>query len=75
MDRAEITRYVERVWDEEIIPELTAYIRIPNKSPSFDLEWQSHGHMDRAVAQFERWARKQPIPGLKVGIKRLPKRT
>ncbi|MGH6634971.1 MAG: M20/M25/M40 family metallo-hydrolase, partial [Gammaproteobacteria bacterium] len=35
----------------------------------------SHGHMDRAVAQFERWARKQPIPGLKVGIKRLPKRT
>jgi len=75
MDSAEITRYVERVWDQEIVPELAAYIRIPNKSPSFDPEWRSHGHMDRAVAQFERWARKQTIPGLKVEIKRLPGRT
>ncbi len=75
MGRAEIIRYVERVWDQEVIPELTAYIRIPNKSPAFDSEWQIHGHMDRAVAQFEGWARKQPIPGLKVEIKRLPERT
>ncbi|MGH8647387.1 MAG: M20/M25/M40 family metallo-hydrolase, partial [Gammaproteobacteria bacterium] len=75
MEHAEITRDVERVWDQEIIPELSAYIRIPNKSPSFDPEWQIHGHMDRAVAQFERWARKRPIPGLKVEIKRLPERT
>jgi acetylornithine deacetylase/succinyl-diaminopimelate desuccinylase-like protein len=75
MDGAEITGYVERVWEEEIIAELTAYIRIPNKSPAFDPQWQSHGHMDRAVVQFERWARSQPIPGLKVEIKRLAERT
>lgn len=75
MDHTQITGYVERVWDQEIIPELTAYIGIPNKSPSFDPEWQSHGHMDRAVAQFECWARRQPIPGLKVEIKRLSERT
>ena len=36
---------------------LVEYIRIPNKSPSFDPDWAAHGYMDEAVALFERWAR------------------
>ena len=42
-----------RIWDDEIVPTLTDYIRIPNKSPAFDPDWEKHGHMDKAVALFE----------------------
>ncbi|WXB00284.1 M20 family metallopeptidase [Pendulispora brunnea] len=65
----------ERIWEDEIVPQLTEYIRIPNKSPSFDPAWNEHGHMERAVALIERWCRAQPIPGLRVEVLRLPNRT
>ncbi len=50
---------MERIWEDEILPALTDYIRIPNKSPAFDPKWAEHGHMDKAVALFEAWARKK----------------
>jgi acetylornithine deacetylase/succinyl-diaminopimelate desuccinylase-like protein len=65
----------ERVWEEEIVPQLFEYIRIPNKSPSYDPAWREHGHMDRAVSQIEAWCRKQPIVGLTVEVIRLENRT
>ena len=40
---------VARWWDESIVPTLSDYIRIPNKSPLFDPEWEAHGHMRRAA--------------------------
>src|SRR5258705_6409272 len=61
----------ERVWEEEIIPALCAYILIPNKSQAYDPKWREHGHMERAVALIEAWCRKQPIPGLEVEVVRL----
>jgi len=74
-DRAAVSRYCDSVWDQEILPQLTEYIRIPNKSPLFDPEWQAHGHMDRAVAQIEAWCRARAVQGLKVEVARLPGRT
>jgi acetylornithine deacetylase/succinyl-diaminopimelate desuccinylase-like protein len=75
MDTASIRTYVDRLWDESIIAELTEYIRIPNKSVAFDRDWKAHGHMDRVVARFEAWARRQPIPAMKVEVVRLEGRT
>jgi Acetylornithine deacetylase/Succinyl-diaminopimelate desuccinylase and related deacylases len=49
--------FIDRLWDEDIVPTLADYIRIPNKSPLFDPEWQAHGHMAKAVALFESWAK------------------
>jgi len=63
--------FSERVWEQEIIPSLFDYIRIPNRSQSFDPDWQAHGHMDRAVALIEGWCKKQPIEGLTVEVVRL----
>ncbi len=53
------------IWDKDIIPVLTDYIRIPNVSAMFDPEWERHGHMDKAVALFETWARDKiaKLPG------------
>ena len=62
-------------WDESVIPELIKYIRIPNKSPMFDPEWQSNGYMDQAVDQFTGWIGKQEIAGLQLELVRLDNRT
>ena len=62
-------------WDDEIVPQLVDYIRIPNKSPSFDPDWEAHGYMEEAVALIEQWCRAQPIEGLSVEVVRLPGRT
>ena len=63
MDDTAITKYVNRLWDDSIVAELTEYIRIPNKSVAFDPEWVAHGYMDRVVERFVAWARHQPIEG------------
>lgn len=75
MDTREISRTVGALWDEQIVPQLVEYIKIPNKSPMFDAQWAEHGHMDRAVALMEGWARAQPIPGMQLEVVRLPGRT
>ena len=63
----------QRIWDQEILPALYEYIRIPNKSPAYEPRWQQN--MDRAVALIEGWCRKQPIAGLQLEVVRLPGRT
>jgi acetylornithine deacetylase/succinyl-diaminopimelate desuccinylase-like protein len=69
------TDRIYRQWDDEIVPRLVEYIRIPAKSPHFDADWVAHGHIDRVVSLAEGWARAQPIAGLAVEVIRLPGRT
>ena len=77
MDQGKLQHFVDRVWDAEILPALTDYIRIPNKSPAFDPKWAEHGHMEKAVALMERWAREKlkAIAGATLEVVRLPGRT
>jgi acetylornithine deacetylase/succinyl-diaminopimelate desuccinylase-like protein len=69
------TDRIYRQWDDEIVPRLIEYIRIPAKSPHFDPSWVEHGHIERVVALAEGFARAQPIEGLAVEVIRLPGRT
>ena len=66
---------VSRKWDDDVVPHLVEYIRIPCKSPHFDPDWAKNGHIDAAVALAERWSRAQAIPGLKIEVVRLENRT
>jgi acetylornithine deacetylase/succinyl-diaminopimelate desuccinylase-like protein len=77
MDSKTARAFIDHLWDQEITPNLIEYIRIPNKSPAFDPDWQTHGHMDRAVAQFAAWARAKvsSIAGASVEVVRLEGRT
>ncbi|MGY1410405.1 M20 family metallopeptidase [Luteimonas sp. A611] len=75
MDASKIDRYVGAKWDDEIVPQLVEYIRIPNKSPMFDADWVKHGYMADAVKLMESWARAQPIPGMQVEVVQLEGRT
>jgi len=63
------------MWDDSIIPELCEYIKVPNKSPMFDPDWEKHGHMEDAVAMLEKWCKEQPIKGMQTEIIRLEGRT
>jgi acetylornithine deacetylase/succinyl-diaminopimelate desuccinylase-like protein len=75
INREQLRHFVNRQWDASALPELVEYIRIPNKSPMFDREWQANGHMDRAVEQFRRWVERQHVHGLELEVVRLPGRT
>ncbi len=75
MDNRKTEEFVAKMWDESIIPEISEYIRIPNKSPHFDPDWEQHGHMEKAVQMLEAWCKTQPIEGMTVEIVRIEGRT
>lgn len=62
-------------WDQEILPLIADYIKIPNKSVAFDPGWQAHGYMDQAMDLIENWCRKQPIEGMSIERLQLDNRT
>ena len=72
---AQMAERIAQQWDADIVPQLVQYIRIPAKSPHFDAQGQSNGHIEAAIRLAERWVRNQPIRGLQVEIVRLPNRT
>jgi acetylornithine deacetylase/succinyl-diaminopimelate desuccinylase-like protein len=74
-DPTPLRNFVDRKWDDEIVPRLVDYIRIPCKSPHFDPDWQAHGHIDAAVALAQQWCSRQPVAGMTIEVVRLPGRT
>jgi acetylornithine deacetylase/succinyl-diaminopimelate desuccinylase-like protein len=75
MDVTKLRENIEHRWDDGILEQLKAYVRIPNLSPVFDRDWSAHGHMERAVNLVADWCRAQPIPGMRVEVRRLPEHT
>lgn len=71
----ELYDYVCQQWQEEILPSLCDYIKIPNKSPHFDAQWQEHGYMDKAVDHIAEWCKNHAPQGMKLDIMRLENRT
>lgn len=70
MDLQRVQDAIHKQWDESILERLTEYVRIPNKSPVFDPEWEKHGYMEAAVELMASWCRAQRIPGMKVSVQR-----
>ncbi len=68
-------RDVTQTWDSKILKELTQYIEIPAKSPSFDSNWEANGHLDTVLRQTAAWIEAQKVAGLTLEIIRLPGRT
>ncbi len=72
----DLRKFTDDIWRDEIVPTLVEYIRIPNKSPSFEPDWASLGHMDKAVDLFVAWAKPRlPELGASLSVERLPGRT
>ncbi len=72
MNDQELLGYVGNTWESDIVPTLYDYIRIPNVSPVFEEDWESLGHMQRAVELLADWCRARTIPGLTVEVHEIP---
>lgn len=70
-----ISTFVNERWDESIVPTLCDYVRIPNKSPMFDPDWDANGHMQKAVQLLDDWCSIAGVGGLTHEIVALPGRT
>jgi len=75
MDITRLSTSINAVWDDSIVDRLTAYIRIPNKSPMFDPQWEKNGYMEAAINLMADWCRAQPVEGMRVEVRRLPGKT
>src|SRR6187399_1294374 len=71
----ETSTWVAERFARSIVPTLTKYIAIPNKSPSFDAGWKQAGHMDRAVELLAGWAREALPEGATLEVVQLGERT
>ena len=75
MDTAALATGIAARWDDDLVPRLTDYIRVPAKSPHFDPDWARNGHIDRVVADALAWVERQPVAGMRCEVVRLPGRT
>jgi acetylornithine deacetylase/succinyl-diaminopimelate desuccinylase-like protein len=71
LDPKPASEWTEKFWEKEIVPTITEYIRIPNKSPYYDPKWVENGHMEKAVALISEWAKKHAPAGTKLEVQRL----
>ena len=53
-----VESFVDGFWDDEILPSIQEYIRVPNVSPHFQPEWEKNGHMEKALEAGEELGRK-----------------
>lgn len=68
-------KLIAETWESAIIPALTDYIRIPNKSPMFDAKWREHGHMADATRLIADWCEKHGPPAMTTEVLQLPGKT
>jgi acetylornithine deacetylase/succinyl-diaminopimelate desuccinylase-like protein len=72
LDARRAAALVDQLFTSSIVPTLTEYIKIPNKSPGFDPDWERNGHMVRAMDLIVAWCRERRLPGMKLEVIRIP---
>ncbi|MBO6655700.1 MAG: M20/M25/M40 family metallo-hydrolase [Pseudomonadales bacterium] len=75
MDQSKNQQFINSFWDEQVMPSLTEYVSIPNKSPMFDPDWEKNGYMTDAVNHMVDWVKAQGIEALTIEVHTLPGRT
>ena len=68
-------QFLDRFWEEEILPSLTAYIAVPNVSVMFDAEWEAHGHMETALEMGRAFMQKHAPEDATLHVGRIAGRT
>ena len=75
MNKEKLQKDIDSFWDNEILPTLIEYIKIPNKSPAFDSNWEKAGHMEKVLQLAKSWVEKHKPDGSILHIKRIKNRT
>ena len=74
-NKSQLQERISRTWDESIVPSLVEYIKIPNKSPSFEPAWQELGHMEQALQLALEWSKSNMPEKAQIQVKRSAGRT
>ena len=75
MNSENLKKHIHGFWDSKIVPTLVDYIKIPNKSPSFDPDWEKHGHMEKVLNLAANWTEKNKPVDSEMIIKKSAGRT
>ncbi|SFC71729.1 Acetylornithine deacetylase/Succinyl-diaminopimelate desuccinylase [Polaromonas sp. OV174] len=75
LNAAQALSQVTAQWDGDIVKQISDYIAIPAKSPTFDSDWAQHGFIDTVMRNAASWVEAQKVEGLKLEIVRLEGRT
>jgi acetylornithine deacetylase/succinyl-diaminopimelate desuccinylase-like protein len=75
LDSARALDQISAQWDADIVKQLTDYIGIPAKSPTFDSDWKQHGYIDTVMRNAAAWVEAQKVEGLTLEVVRLEGRT
>ncbi|TAG33083.1 MAG: M20/M25/M40 family metallo-hydrolase [Polaromonas sp.] len=75
LNAAQALAQVTAQWDSDIVQQITDYIAIPAKSPTFDSHWAQHGFIDTVMRNAASWVQAQKVEGLTLEIVRLEGRT
>ncbi len=75
LNPSEALAQVSAQWDNDLVRQLTDYIQVPAKSPSFDPDWVRHGYIETVMRNAASWVQAQKVPGLTLEIVRLDGRT
>ncbi len=75
--QVQLRKFTDAIWNDDIVPALVEYIRIPNKSPAFEPNWEKLGHMEAALQLLVGWAEEKikALSGATLTVERLPGRT
>jgi acetylornithine deacetylase/succinyl-diaminopimelate desuccinylase-like protein len=75
INQARAQGFIDSYWEQQILPTLADYIRIPNVSPEFDPDWQASGHHARVLKLAEDWVEAHKPEGSTLHVGRLEGRT
>lgn len=75
MNLADLKHFTDRKWDEDLLPRLVDYVKVPAKSPGFDASWAEHGYLQSVVQSAALWSAAQKIAGLTIEVVEIPGRT
>jgi acetylornithine deacetylase/succinyl-diaminopimelate desuccinylase-like protein len=75
MDLSEVARLLNRKWDDDLLPRLVDYVKVPAKSPAFDPSWSAHAELAEVVARAHAWCAGLHIRDLRLEIVAIEGRT
>ena len=68
MESKKTAQFVQKEWNENVLPSLMDFVRIPNVSPSFDEAWDTNGLQTQAFDLVTAWAKAQDLENCKIEL-------
>ena len=75
IDASAIKSFVDEEFTKSALPSIIDYIKIPNLSRSYDVEWATNGLLEKAANHIKSWIESQALHNIKIEYLQDPQRT